>query len=193
MRIPRLVRSGCILYQRAQYFDSFADLSRIEARETEPQSGIERPRNRKISSRQIIDSRLLGQAAKRDRIQIAWQADPHIHAPGRDFPGAHGQVAAAGLIQSPQLFLRGGDYYFLVSRKLAGAVLHDPAEAAEQALRMALAGEIRTIGGRILKRRVQTLCIHGDEPTATAVAGAIRAALIGAGVRLAALPEVGAD
>jgi 5-oxoprolinase (ATP-hydrolysing) subunit A len=78
----------------------------------------------------------------------------------------------------------------LVSRKLAGAVLHDPAEAAEQALRMALAGEIRTIGGRVLKRRVQTLCIHGDEPTATAVAGAIRAALIGAGVRLASLPEV---
>jgi UPF0271 protein len=78
----------------------------------------------------------------------------------------------------------------LLSRKLPGAVLHDPAAAAEQALRMALAGEIRTVGGRILKRQVQTLCIHGDEPTATIVAGAIRAALTGAGVRLASLPEV---
>jgi|HubBroStandDraft_1064217.scaffolds.fasta_scaffold01920_9 UPF0271 protein len=78
----------------------------------------------------------------------------------------------------------------LLSRQLPGAVVRDPEAAAEQALRMALAGEIRTIGGRILKRPVQTLCIHGDEPTAAAVAAAIRAVLVGAGVRIAALREV---
>jgi UPF0271 protein len=78
----------------------------------------------------------------------------------------------------------------LLSRKLPGAVLHDPAAAAEQAVRMVVAGEIRTVGGKILKRSVDTLCIHGDEPTAAAVAGAIKAALIAAGVEIAALPRV---
>jgi 5-oxoprolinase (ATP-hydrolysing) subunit A len=78
----------------------------------------------------------------------------------------------------------------LMSRKLPGAVIHDPAAAAEQAVRMARSGEIRTVGGHILQRPVQTLCIHGDEPTAAAVAGAVRAALAAAGIRVAALREV---
>jgi len=77
----------------------------------------------------------------------------------------------------------------LMSRKLPGAVIHDPEVAAAQAVRMA-AGEILTIGGRILRRPVQTLCIHGDEPTASVVATAVRAALLGAGIRVAVLPEV---
>jgi UPF0271 protein len=76
-----------------------------------------------------------------------------------------------------------------MSRKLPGAVIHDPAAAAEQAVRMALAGEIRTSGGNVLRRPVQTLCIHGDEPGAALVAGAIRAALVAVGLRLAPLAE----
>ena len=78
----------------------------------------------------------------------------------------------------------------LLSRKLPGAVLHDPVQAAAQAVRMAVAGEILTVGGKILQRPVQTLCIHGDEPTAAAVATAIKAALADAGAKIAALPKV---
>ena len=78
----------------------------------------------------------------------------------------------------------------LLSRKLPGAVLHDPAEAAAQAVRMVVEGEIRTVGGKVLARQVNTLCIHGDEPTAGAVAGAIKAALVAAGVEIAILPKV---
>jgi UPF0271 protein len=78
----------------------------------------------------------------------------------------------------------------LLSRKLPGAVLHDPAEAAAQAVRMVTEGQILTVGGKLLPRTVQTLCIHGDEPTAAAVAGAIRTALSQAGVEVAPLPRV---
>lgn len=78
----------------------------------------------------------------------------------------------------------------LLSRKLPGAVLHDPAEAAAQAVRMAIDGRILTVGGKLLPCRVETLCIHGDEPTAVAVAGAIKAALAAAGATIATLPEV---
>ena len=78
----------------------------------------------------------------------------------------------------------------LMSRHLPGAVIRDSNLAAEQAVRMAVAGEIRTASGHILKGRFQTLCIHGDEPTAVAVAGAIRMALSAARVRIIALPEI---
>jgi 5-oxoprolinase (ATP-hydrolysing) subunit A len=78
----------------------------------------------------------------------------------------------------------------LLSRKLPGAVLHDPAAAAAQAVRMAVEGQILTVGGKRLPARVDTLCIHGDEPTAAAVAGGIKSALAAAGVEIAALPKI---
>jgi UPF0271 protein len=55
---------------------------------------------------------------------------------------------------------------------------------------MAVEGRILTVGGELLEREVQTLCIHGDEPTAAAVAGAIKAALAQAGAEVAPLPKV---
>ncbi len=53
----------------------------------------------------------------------------------------------------------------LVPRGEPGALVTDPAAAAEQALRLAAS------------RRFDTLCVHGDGPTALAVAAAVRAAL----------------
>ena len=68
----------------------------------------------------------------------------------------------------------------LRSRKLAGAVIDDPAPAAEQALRLARAGG------------VQTICIHGDNPAAAQIVQAVRSALRAAGLdvrALVSLPE----
>ncbi|HVJ52604.1 MAG TPA: 5-oxoprolinase subunit PxpA [Aliidongia sp.] len=81
----------------------------------------------------------------------------------------------------------------LVSRKQPGAVVHDPAVAAAQAVRMVLEGRILTVGGKLIERSVQTLCIHGDEPTAAKVAGAVRSALTAAGVDIAPLPKIFAN
>ncbi len=50
----------------------------------------------------------------------------------------------------------------LLPRGAKGALLHDPAEAAAQALRL---------------RHVETLCIHGDNANAVAIARAVRNAL----------------
>jgi UPF0271 protein len=61
----------------------------------------------------------------------------------------------------------------LRSRRLAGAVLDDPAEIAANAVRLATEG-ILTPGGRVA---VETLCLHGDNPAAVAAARAVRAAL----------------
>jgi len=72
----------------------------------------------------------------------------------------------------------------LVSRSLPGAVLHDPAEVAEHVLRMATDSAIRTTDGSILKIDADSICVHGDSPGAVAMAGAVKAALTGAGISI---------
>ena len=64
----------------------------------------------------------------------------------------------------------------LRSRRLEGAVHTDPAVAAAQAVALAAEG------------RYATLCVHGDTPDAPEIARAVRAALEGAGHRVAAVP-----
>ena len=55
----------------------------------------------------------------------------------------------------------------LTSRKIEGSVIRDPKVAAERVVRMVLDGEVTSRQGKKIKRRVDSLCIHGDEPTAT--------------------------
>lgn len=65
----------------------------------------------------------------------------------------------------------------LASRRLPGAVIHDPEEALERALRMVREGRVIAIDGSSVPMDVQTLCIHGDTPTALELARGIRAGL----------------
>ncbi|GAC1336278.1 MAG: 5-oxoprolinase subunit PxpA [Myxococcales bacterium] len=75
----------------------------------------------------------------------------------------------------------------LVPRSHPGAVLHDPAEAAEQALQIARDGSVVASDGSRLPVAAQTLCLHGDTPGAVQIARAVRARLEGAGVEVAPL------
>lgn len=74
----------------------------------------------------------------------------------------------------------------LVSRQMPGAVLHDPAEIADRAVRLAQAGEIIAVDGNIVRTGARSLCIHGDTPDAVAIARAVRDALASAGVEIRA-------
>jgi len=77
----------------------------------------------------------------------------------------------------------------LVSRRVAGAVITDPAAAAAQALRLACDGAVTARDGSDVRLMADTLCIHGDTPHAVAIARAVRQALAKAGVAVAALPR----
>lgn len=77
----------------------------------------------------------------------------------------------------------------LTPRRIAGSVIRDPALAAERSVRMVLDQELVSRTGNRLPCRVDTLCVHGDEPSALAVATAVRDALTAAGLRLLPLPE----
>lgn len=78
----------------------------------------------------------------------------------------------------------------LASRALSGTVLKDAETAAKQTVRMVTEGEILSMNGKVVKVEVDTLCVHGDEPTAVAVARTARAALEQAGVAIVPLTEM---
>jgi UPF0271 protein len=70
----------------------------------------------------------------------------------------------------------------LVTRKLGkDALVSDPAKAAEQAVRMVMDGKVRTITGKTIDVRIQTICIHGDSPGADKIVAAVREGLVKAG------------
>ena len=72
----------------------------------------------------------------------------------------------------------------LRSRRLPDAVLHDPQQAAAQALRLAQEGAVVASTGEVVRVRADTICLHGDTPGAVAIAQAVAAALRAAGVEL---------
>ncbi|MFD1714596.1 5-oxoprolinase subunit PxpA [Amnibacterium flavum] len=74
----------------------------------------------------------------------------------------------------------------LAPRTVAGAVITDPARVAERVLRMAESRSVVATDGSIVPLEVDSVCLHGDTDDAVAIARAVRAALTGSGVLLAA-------
>jgi UPF0271 protein len=73
----------------------------------------------------------------------------------------------------------------LVSRRKPGAVLHDPELVAERVLRMVVDQAITSVTGKTKKLAIDTICIHGDTPTAVSLAKAVRGRLDHAKVKVA--------
>lgn len=72
----------------------------------------------------------------------------------------------------------------LQSRRLPGSVIGDPEAAAAQALRIVRSGSVVAVDGREVPLGAQTLCLHGDNPSAVENAHAVRRALDAAGIAL---------
>jgi UPF0271 protein len=73
----------------------------------------------------------------------------------------------------------------LVPRREPGAVLHDAAEVADRAVRMAVEGRVVAVGGTSVPLAVDSICVHGDTAGAVDLARAVRTALEAAGLPLA--------
>jgi UPF0271 protein len=78
----------------------------------------------------------------------------------------------------------------LASRKIPGTVIKDSAIAARQVVDMVVNGHVTSRNGKRIEARVDTLCVHGDEPTGVATARAVRAALEAADVKIVRLPDM---
>ena len=78
----------------------------------------------------------------------------------------------------------------LVSRAVEGSVYHDSGRATEQALRMVTEGTVVALDGTRVDVRVDTLCVHGDNPEAVRLVATLRERLAAAGVAVRPLREV---
>lgn len=104
-------------------------------------------------------------------------------------PGAIAEAAAsAGLPFVQEAFLDRGytAHGALVPRGAPGALVDDPAAVAARALRFVRERQVEAVDGTRIAVDAASLCLHGDTPSAVAMAQAVRAALDTAGVEVRA-------
>jgi 5-oxoprolinase (ATP-hydrolysing) subunit A len=97
--------------------------------------------------------------------------------------GEKARVQVAREIFADRNYLSDG---WLVPRTRPDALLRDPKEAAERVLRMLLEGKVRSVEGRDVEVRGETICVHGDTPGAVEFARELRSRLERDGVRISA-------
>ncbi|WPB89345.1 LamB/YcsF family protein [Streptomyces malaysiensis] len=78
----------------------------------------------------------------------------------------------------------------LVRRSEPGSVISDEQEVAERVVRMVTEGMVRSVTGRDIPVRCDTVLLHGDTPGAVGLAHAVRAALLTAGVEIRPLAQI---
>lgn len=78
----------------------------------------------------------------------------------------------------------------LVSRKLPGAVIRDPEEAIARTVRMVKEGVVTAVSGEEVPITADSVCVHGDNPSALAFVKSIRERLEAEGVVIAPLSEI---
>jgi 5-oxoprolinase (ATP-hydrolysing) subunit A len=78
----------------------------------------------------------------------------------------------------------------LTPRSIPGSVYKDPEVALAQCVSMVRDGTIVSRQGSRVAITAETICVHGDEPTAVALAGRVRQGLEAAGCRIVTIPEM---
>lgn len=78
----------------------------------------------------------------------------------------------------------------LTSRNIPGSIIRDPAVARERVVNMVTQQMVTARSGKTIPCRLDTICVHGDEPTAVDLAHAVREGLAAAGVEVVPLTEM---
>jgi UPF0271 protein len=78
----------------------------------------------------------------------------------------------------------------LVAREQPLSVITNPEDITERVKRMVGDGEVVAASGKVIRVEFDSLCVHGDEPTAVMVGRAVRRAVENAGAMVAPLSEV---
>ena len=82
------------------------------------------------------------------------------------------------------------DAGFLTPRKEPNAMIKDAAQAVAHVRRMVDEQAIYSTSGKRIPCQVDSICVHGDGPTAVTVATAVRNGLEAAGIRVVPLPDM---
>lgn len=79
----------------------------------------------------------------------------------------------------------------LVSRREAGAVLHDEKLIADRMVQLAREGTLEAIDGSTIRIEAQSICVHGDSPGAVAIAQEIRRRFEAEGITIRSFADKG--
>jgi UPF0271 protein len=82
------------------------------------------------------------------------------------------------------------DAGLLTPRREPDAMIKDPARAVEHVRRMFAEQAVFSLSGKRIPCQVDSICVHGDEPTAVATARGVREGLEAAQIRIVPLPEL---
>lgn len=77
------------------------------------------------------------------------------------------------------------DSFNLTDRRKPGSVIHDPKTAAANVLRVLEERALTSVNGKRLAVEVDSVCVHGDNPAAVALARTVRGQLEAAGFTVA--------
>jgi len=78
----------------------------------------------------------------------------------------------------------------LVPRKQPSAVIHDKDEAIRRTVRMVMEGKVTAITGEEVSISADSICVHGDNPSAVEFVKNIRAAMEAQGVKIAPIAAI---
>ena len=78
----------------------------------------------------------------------------------------------------------------LVPRSKEGAVIHDKDEAIRRTVRMVKEGTVTAVTGEDIPLKADSVCVHGDNPSAVAFVKHIREVMIQEGVSVVPLSEI---
>ncbi|MBW4706184.1 LamB/YcsF family protein [Roseobacter sp. YSTF-M11] len=124
------------------------------------------------------------EALARDLYEAALSVDPDLIVMVLCATAQESAVRALGCAYAGEIFADRAynDDATLVDRSLPGAVIHDPDVAGKRMVEMVQAGAIITESGKRIETSIDTICLHGDTPTAVQIAGSVRNALEASGV-----------
>lgn len=78
----------------------------------------------------------------------------------------------------------------LVSRKLPGAVIHDKEVAIARTVQMVTKGTVESVNGKVINIKADSICVHGDNPSALEFVKNIRETLLKSGVEICNLSQL---
>jgi UPF0271 protein len=82
------------------------------------------------------------------------------------------------------------DAGLLTPRREPNAMIHDTAQVVEHVRRMLAEQALVSLSGKRIPCQVDSICVHGDEPTAVATARGVREGLEASQIRIVTLPEL---
>ena len=123
----------------------------------------------------------------RDLYEAALSVDPDLIVMVLCATAQEAAVRSLGCAYAGEIFADRAynDDATLVDRSLPGAVIHDPEVAGKRMVEMVQAGAIITASGKRIETDIDTICLHGDTPTAVQIAASVRGTLEAAGVTVA--------